>query len=58
MKMSSANKLKTLFASKRAQVSMAAKEIFLDDDGVLYILRLNGDHQLIVPDTLVHEVIK
>ena len=56
--MSSANKLKTLFASKRAQVSMAAKEIFLDDDGVLYILRLNGDHQLIVPDTLVHEVIK
>ena len=33
------------------------KEFFLDDDGVLYKRRSSGDHQLIVPETLVREVI-
>ena len=55
--MSSANKLKTLFASNRAQVPMAAKKnFFVDDDGALHRRRSNGDHQLILPETLVHEV--
>ena len=30
----------------------------MDDDGVLYRRRSNGDHQLMVPETLVREVIK
>ena len=34
------------------------KEFFLDDDGVLYRRRSSGDHQLIVPETLVHGAIK
>ena len=34
------------------------KEFFLDDDGVLYRRKSSGDHQLIVPETLVREVIK
>ena len=43
----------------RAQVPMAAKRnFFLDDDVVLYRRRSNGDLQLIVPETLVQEVIK
>jgi hypothetical protein len=33
-------------------------ELFLDDDGLLYKGDSNGNHQLIVPATLAHEVIK
>ena len=31
---------------------------FLDDDGVLHKRWSSGDHQLLVPETLVREIIK
>jgi hypothetical protein len=34
------------------------KEFFLDSDGILYRHRSNGNHQLVVPATLVQEVMK
>jgi transposase InsO family protein len=34
------------------------KEYFLDDDGVLYRRRSRGNHQLVVPATLVLEIIR
>jgi len=33
-------------------------EFFLDDDKIFYRRRSNSNHQLVVPETLVHEVIK
>jgi hypothetical protein len=32
-------------------------EYFYDEDGVIYRRRMNGEHQLLVPKTLVKEVI-
>jgi hypothetical protein len=37
---------------------VSRKGFFLDDDGVLYRRRSKGEHQMIVPATLVYEVIR
>jgi hypothetical protein len=34
------------------------KEYFLDDDGLMYRQRPDRNHQLVVPKTIIHEVIK
>jgi hypothetical protein len=58
-KISSRNKLKTPFALNKAQEHMKArKNFFLDNDGILYKRRSNGNHQLVVPQSLILEVIK
>jgi len=34
------------------------RQFFLDADGILYKRRLDGKHQLLVPQTLVHDVMR
>jgi len=49
---------KDTFCLKQSPGTYASrKEFFQDDDGVLYRRRLKGEPQMIVPETLVHEVI-
>ena len=33
-------------------------EFFLDDDGAVYRRQQNGNHQLVAPETLIHEIIR
>jgi len=50
---------KDAFCIKQAPGNYRSKrEFFLDDDNVLYKRKSNGNHQLVVLETLVHEVIK
>jgi len=52
------NRLRTCFVSNRVQeLALAERNFFQDDKGVLYRHRLKGEPQMIVPVTLVHEVI-
>ena len=50
---------KDAFCIKQAPGTYRSKrEFFINDDNVLYRRMSNGNHQLVVPETLVHEVIK
>ena len=50
---------KDAFCIKQAPGTYRSKrEFFVDDDNVLYRRKSNGNHQLVVPETLVQEVIK
>ena len=50
---------KDAFCSKQSPGTYRSKqEFFLDSDGILYKRKSNGKHQLIVPETLISEVIK
>ena len=50
---------KDTFCSKQSPGTYRSKqEIFLDSDGILYKRKSNAKHQLIVPETLISEVIK
>jgi len=52
-------KEKDAFCIKQATGSYRSKrEFFVDDDNVFYRRKSNGNHQLVVPETLVQEVIK
>jgi hypothetical protein len=51
------NRQKTLSAPGRHQDPTVAREFFLDDDGILYRRKSDGKHQLIVPESLIREVI-
>jgi hypothetical protein len=56
------------FASKQAKEEFCAKQppgayrtikdFFCDNDGILYMRRSNGKHQMVVPAALVQEVIR
>jgi len=56
--MSSVNRLKMPFVSNSPGTYVSRKDFFLDDDGVFYRRRTKGENQMIVPATLVHEVIR
>jgi len=51
-------KLKTPFAQNKARGHTKGMKNFLDNDGILYRRRCHGKHQLIVPQSLISEVIK
>ena len=46
------------FASSKTQEPILAEMSFLDDEGIIYRRQSNGKHQLVVPQTLVQDVIK
>jgi len=49
---------KGAFCQKKTQEHIKARNIFLDNNGILYKRRSNGNHQLVVPQSLIWEVIK
>ena len=50
---------KDAFCLKQAPSSHSTKsECFLYDDGAMYRRQQNGNHQLVVPKTLIHEIIR
>jgi hypothetical protein len=50
---------KDAFCTKQTPGTYRSKQdFFLDDDGILYELRSDGKHQLVVRETLIAEVIK
>ena len=47
------------FCTKRSPGTYASKrEFFIDDDGVMYRPQRHDRHQIIVPRSLIHDVIK
>jgi hypothetical protein len=48
---------KDAFCTK-AQGHIKARKFFLDDEGILYKRRSNGHHQIVIPQSLIWEVIK
>jgi len=49
---------KNAFCTKQAQGHINARKNFSVNDGILYKRRSNGNHQLVVPQSLIWEVIK
>jgi len=56
--MYSSNKLKTPFAQNKVQGHIKARKHFFDNDRILYKRRSNGKYQLVVPHSVIWEVIK